>query len=250
MFNILKAEFKKLFKGKLIYILMAGSLVFAFLAAFLFKMLDDMLPDMGIEMGYISQFGSIFTPLNNIGLLLTIFVIIIGTSEFSQRTIRNKLTGGYSRSTIYLASYIKLVVIALITVTLTFIFTYLFLLIMVGTDNTAFLDYLNIYVIGVTSLLVLYAIINLIIFKLNTFGKVFGVTIALLLLTMIIFTIVQIKASDNLKQIITYIAPLITLSNVTAQELNDFLIIIFVNIFYIIGITSLGLVINNKTDYV
>lgn len=250
MTNILKAEFKKLFRGKLVYILLIGSIVFSLLTAVLYREMYNIIGTIGGEFTYIEAFSTIFTPLNNMGLLLLIFIIVIGASDFSNRTIRTKLVGGYTRSQIYITSLLKLLIITTVVITLYAFSTYLFLTLFVGKDPTPISEYINIYIIGLTTTIILYSIINLFVFRFGTFGKTLGITFVLIIGVAIIEALLSFKLKEDAFKIVRQFLPIAGLTNLSVLTLKNFFLTLGINVFYIVGINALGLHINNKIDYV
>lgn len=112
MLNLLKAEFFKIKKDKLLYIAL---IIIAFLAlslSFGYVGLEviidnEVFEEFLLELNGKGMFIGSFSPSQNIGILIPIVLTIITTREFSYGTVRNKIISGHKRTDIYLAMTIS-----------------------------------------------------------------------------------------------------------------------------------------------
>lgn len=251
MLNILKAEFNELFKGKLIYVLLVAIIIFPLFTATLYKIVslieqDDMFA------GFISTFEVFkqsFNPVNNLGLLLLILIIVLLSSDFTNNTVRNKLVGGYSKTTIYLTSLLKSFIIVFIISTLYALFSALSLGLLLNFSNNSFKDYLLVYIINMSSILTIYSIVNFLLFIFKSFGKTLGITLAFVFITLIVYSIFMFILNENTNKTIVTLIPFINVFYSNLFSLGRTIAILLVNLLYIGVITTLGIYLNEKIDY-
>ncbi len=116
MSGLLKADFRRVLKDKLILIMCIIAAAFAVITPLLYVMIfafsgdtiDD--SDMAMDMlnGLFSaktQFFASFSIGNNFGLVAPILLAIVLCKDFSYGTIRNKIISGKSRSSIFLSLF-------------------------------------------------------------------------------------------------------------------------------------------------
>lgn len=110
MRNLIKADFKRVFKDKLLLVMGILAVVFAAITPLLYAVMFSAL---GAEDEMISsfitgkaQFFGSFSIGNNLGLIAPVLLAIALCKDFSFGTIRNKIIAGKSRSTIYLSLFI------------------------------------------------------------------------------------------------------------------------------------------------
>lgn len=115
MSGLLKADFRRVFKDKLLIVMGILAVVFAvitpLLYAFMLSGTDTAENDMITEMvsGFVygkSQFFSSFSMGNNLGLIAPVLLAIVLCKDFSFGTIRNKIIAGKSRSAIFMSLFI------------------------------------------------------------------------------------------------------------------------------------------------
>lgn len=251
MINILKAEFNKLIKGKAIYILLIATIILPFLTAGLYKIVS-VIDDSGILQESLSTFELFkqsFNPLNNIGLLLLITIIVIISTDFSNNTIRNKIVGGYSKTQVYLSSLIITLILSFIYMTIYTILTVLLSGVFINFSNNTFKQYFYIYIVNMSSLFTIYTIINFFLFIFKSFGKTLGITLALLFTILIVYSIFSFTINENTNKIIVTILPILNIFYSKLFSLGRTISIVLINIIYIITITTLGIYLNKKSDY-
>lgn len=115
MSGLLKADFRRILKDKLLIVMGILAVGFAALTPVLYaiifsttEVIEDELT-MGMLSGYISgknQFFASFSIGNNLGLIAPILLAIVLCKDFSYGTIRNKIIAGKSRSAIFLSLFI------------------------------------------------------------------------------------------------------------------------------------------------
>lgn len=115
MTGLLKADFRRVFKDKLLIVMGILAVVFALVTPLLYIVLlsatemtaDDMVTGMlsNLITGKGQFFGS-FSTGNNLGLIAPVLLAIVLCKDFSYGTVRNKIIAGNSRSQIYLSLFI------------------------------------------------------------------------------------------------------------------------------------------------
>jgi ABC-type transport system involved in multi-copper enzyme maturation permease subunit len=110
MRSLLQADFKRVFKDKLLLVLGILAVAFALMTPVLYAVLFSA---MGVEQepmlaGLISakaQFFSSFSMGNNLGLIVPVLLGIVLCKDFSYGTVRNKIIAGKSRTAIFLSLF-------------------------------------------------------------------------------------------------------------------------------------------------
>lgn len=114
MTGLLKADFRRVFRDKLLLIMGILAVAFALITPLLYAVLfsgNEAMSDPMVEQmlsGYISaknQFFGSFSIGNNLGLIAPVLLAIVLRKDFSFGTIRNKIISGKSRSAIYLSLF-------------------------------------------------------------------------------------------------------------------------------------------------
>lgn len=116
MLNLLKAEWIKLRKDKIIWIVVPIIIGFAILNSLLSSVLETLLetePIEGLNISFTGKalFFNSFNPSQNIGLVIPILICIFVAREFTYGTIRNKLIAGYKKRDIYLSITVSSLII-------------------------------------------------------------------------------------------------------------------------------------------
>ncbi|MBO5789476.1 MAG: hypothetical protein J6R42_05985 [Clostridia bacterium] len=110
MNKLLKVDMKRICKDKLLLVVSIIGLGFGILMPIIFKLLftglgvEDIM-DIGMDAKFF-LFNS-FSPSNNFGIILPVFLCIIVCKDFSHGTIRNKIICGHKRSHIFLSMFIS-----------------------------------------------------------------------------------------------------------------------------------------------
>ena len=115
MRSLIKIDLVRIFKDKLFLIAAIITGAFSVFTPLLYKLLFSMLDTDGIEGAGSSMFTpsardmffTAFTPGNNLGLIVPIFVTIILCKDFSWGTVRNKLISGKRRWEVFLSTFIS-----------------------------------------------------------------------------------------------------------------------------------------------
>ncbi len=112
MRGLLKSDFRRVFKDKLLIVMGILAVVFAAITPLLYAVIfsgsgivDDEMA-MGMLSGFITgkaQFFGSFSLGNNLGLIAPVLLAIVLCKDFSFGTIRNKIIAGKSRTAIYLS---------------------------------------------------------------------------------------------------------------------------------------------------
>ncbi len=115
MSGLLKSDFRRVFKDKLLIVMGILAVVFAAITPLLYAVIfsgNDIVDDemtMGMLSGFITgkaQFFGSFSLGNNLGLIAPVLLAIVLCKDFSFGTIRNKIIAGKSRTAIYLSLFI------------------------------------------------------------------------------------------------------------------------------------------------
>ena len=114
MFDLLKADLKRVFKDKLFMILCIIAGAFILFTPLLYKALFsaiDMEDMMGMAINAKTLLFAAFSPSSDLGLIMPILVMIVLCKDFSQGTVRNKIICGKSRSQIFLSMLITCIIV-------------------------------------------------------------------------------------------------------------------------------------------
>ena len=116
MIGLLKADFRRLFKDKLLLVMGILAVVFALtmplLYAVLFSVLGmseedmQMMAALGFDINAKTLFFSSFSLGNDLGLIVPVLLAIALWKDFSYGTVRNKIIAGKSRSAIFMSLFI------------------------------------------------------------------------------------------------------------------------------------------------
>lgn len=113
MMNLLKADFRRVFKDKLMIVLIILTVIFALINPLIYALIFTGMDD--IEMELISlfldvsgkaQFFESFSLDSNLGLVAPVLLAIVLCKDFSYGTVRNKIIAGKSRVAIYLSTFV------------------------------------------------------------------------------------------------------------------------------------------------
>ena len=249
MLNIVKAEFKKFFRGKLFIATIILIIAFPLLSGILYGLVQNKVS--GNMFGITAEFAflSSFSPLNNLGLILLIFIQIILISDFSQNTIRNKIIAGYCKHKIYLSSTIFTLTISVVSTTVYALLTYLFTGIFISFSelNIAFL--IEHLVVGILATMAIYAFVQLVVFIFKSLGATLGTVLGSFLGTFLIYNILTMSMSVTAQRIVMVIVPLLHFSYFTEYQDLDMLWMVLSSIGFTAGAIGLGLFLNKKLDY-
>lgn len=111
MRNLLKADFKRVLKDKLLLVMGILAVVFASITPILYAVMfsgigieDD--PMISMLINAKTQFFASFSIGNNLGLIAPVLLGIALCKDFSFGTVRNKIIAGKSRSAIFLSLFV------------------------------------------------------------------------------------------------------------------------------------------------
>ena len=111
MTNLLRVNLYRMRKDILLYVCLAVSIVMVFASAATFQMLGLLT---GVDAEALGMFASgktmllnALSPMNNMGMLIPILLILMLARDYSNGTIRNKIICGYSRTTVFMASWVS-----------------------------------------------------------------------------------------------------------------------------------------------
>lgn len=143
MKNLLRADFKRVFKDKLLLVLGILAVVFALITPLLYVVIFSvMTPEEAEMMGALisakAQFFASFSLGNNLGLIAPVLLAIALCKDFSFGTIRNKVIAGKSRSSIFLSLFVTCSVVLIGVMLLHAFVTLGFSLIFFDYQPTAF----------------------------------------------------------------------------------------------------------------
>lgn len=124
MRKLLSADFSRLWKSKIFWLLEIGTLLFS-IAAYLLVGIN--VKNMGIYWILKNADFYLFLVLLYVGILTAVFSSLFFGTDYSDGTLRNKLTVGHSRKDIYLSSWVLNAAI-----TISFILTHYFVAVVIG----------------------------------------------------------------------------------------------------------------------
>ncbi len=254
MFNILKAEFKKFLKGKTIIAIIIVTIIFPIFTAGMYKILDGLVSNndgLGIDSIITAPmaFYSSFSPMQNYGLILLIFVLVLVINDFTQSTIRNKLIAGYDRKVIYTSTTLFAMIIMIVAVTLYAFLSYFLTGILISFGNVSFGEIAKFYLFAITSLITIYSFVILASFSFKRLGPTLGIVLGVLFALTIAFSIIMVGLKEDTIKIILIIAPFLKIFNALFVSDANFLVSIFINLLYASGLTTLGLLVTEKMDF-
>lgn len=254
MINILKAEFKKFFKTKTFIILTIITIIFPLFTTGMYKILDSMLSSddpIGLEslVNALQIFKNSFSPMQNYGLILLIFILVLLINDFTQNTIRNKLIAGYDRTKVFLSAAIFSLTIMFVAITIYAFLNYFLTGFLISFGDVKTIEIVEAYAYNITSLLVVYSFLILIGFIFKRLGATLGIVLGTLFLVMIAFSIISIGISGETTKIMLIIMPFLEMFNpLVVSEINIFLSI-GINLIYTVGLIGLGVLATNKMDF-
>lgn len=275
MTNLLKADFKKVYKDKLFMVVCIIGLVFAVLTPLInfgmLKLLSTQ-TDMSAESinaltgGQITAkyiFFMAFSPANDFGLIMPILFSVILCKDFSQGTVRNKILSGKSRSQIFLSTYI---VTTIMLVSLILIYAFMSLgvsLILFDYSTTPFTISDFWYALGSIGLwIVVYLAISAIVCLIAFVMKSVGLTIVMVIAVNMVLSLIggllsmaggMLSANgSNLADVLTIIANAIPFSATHGTgvgfKLIDVVVSLIASLAMAVGFVFLGMKIFNKKD--
>ena len=122
MAKLLKFEFRKLLRSKIIYIILGIAVVFVVMNALVYILLDNLMREIDPELvSSYSAYGFTKGALtNSFVTIIGVFIAIYATEDFTHGTCKNVIAKGYKRLEVYFSKYIvsliAILVIALLCV--------------------------------------------------------------------------------------------------------------------------------------
>ncbi len=264
MKHLLKADLKKFFTAKLTIFLLILCVALPLLnngVVALMRYIFGGSEELGAILGGAFMYVNSFSPINNVGLVVLIVIIVVGASDFTQNTIRNKIVAGYKKEEVYISSLL----FNLITMTIImFVYTtatYLFFGLFNGFTIEDFGDVLKIAVIAFSALWFLYTLVTLFLYKFKTIIAPLVISLGGVFLLMALYALLNIIPPTKfdvtiIKQIIPFLRIIdvsyaFDLENVTIIRVDTALwwVSLLVNLGHITWLTALGVFVSKRTDY-
>lgn len=276
MNGLLKSDFRRVFKDKLLIVMGILAVVFAAITPLLYAVIfsgNDIVDDemaMGMLSGFITgkaQFFGSFSLGNNLGLIAPVLLAIVLCKDFSFGTIRNKIISGKSRTAIYLSLFITCATV-LITVMLLHAFITLGIsLLFFDYQSTPFTlsdfwYFLESLAFEILLLLCVAAMLSWLCATMKNVGLVIVLFVAIVFALVMAGSIIQViisvlEVADGSKQTIKILGFInrINVGNATAYigmgteyTLKDVLYLTIPALTGLLGFTGLGLLKFNKKD--
>jgi len=271
MINLLKVDFKRILKDKLLIIVCIIALVMSLFMPLLFKGitqigggLEDGLSIENVSLGF---FSNAFAAGSNVGLILPIFVAIIINKDFSYGTIRNKIICGNKRSSIFLSTFITsatitvaiMIIQALITLIATIVLfggvkfsgsdiSYLFQTILYGillyVFISALVSFLAVWAKNVGLIIVCYVAISMF----CSFAGTIIIGLQAFVQKEMIVKFLEFINNINLYYADGGILSIFGIGEAASYSLKDILFKTITPIVYTIGLLGIGIFVFNKKD--
>jgi ABC-type transport system involved in multi-copper enzyme maturation permease subunit len=256
MKKLLIADLRRIFKGKGIYVLMTLGFIFPAISALIVQLsglaANDVaeLGDLAAEVfNPVALYAGSFNPTQNIGLILLIVVAVLISGEFTNNTIRNKIVAGHSKTSLFLSSLVTVLTYVFVVVLVNSSFTYLFNSISFGLQP--FSDYFKRGLVAYSSIFVIYTIMTLLTYQFKNLAGPLGLVLGIYFVLMMISTIVfSFNEGTGFKaKVLFYIFPFLYLSGIATPIKLEWLWATLTNVGYLALLTTLGILLANRTDY-
>ncbi|HOA11166.1 MAG TPA: hypothetical protein PKO14_01940 [Bacilli bacterium] len=256
MKKLLIADLRRIFKGKGIYVLMTLGFIFQAISALIVQLsglaANDVaeLGDLAAEVfNPVALYAGSFNPTQNIGLILLIVVAVLISGEFTNNTIRNKIVAGHSKTSLFLSSLVTVLTYVFVVVLVNSSFTYLFNSISFGLQP--FSDYFKRGLVAYSSIFVIYTIMTLLTYQFKNLAGPLGLVLGIYFVLMMISTIVfSFNGGTGFKaKVLFYIFPFLYLSGIATPIKLEWLWATLTNVGYLALLTTLGILLANRTDY-
>lgn len=256
MKKLLIADLRRIFKGKGIYVLMTLGFIFPAISALIVQLsglaANDVaeLGDLAAEVfNPVALYAGSFNPTQNIGLILLIVVGVLISGEFTNNTIRNKIVAGHSKTSLFLSSLVTVLTYVFVVVLVNSSFTYLFNSISFGLQP--FSDYFKRGLVAYSSIFVIYTIMTLLTYQFKNLAGPLGLVLGIYFVLMMISTIVfSFNEGTGFKaKVLFYIFPFLYLSGIATPIKLEWLWATLTNVGYLALLTTLGILLANRTDY-
>ncbi len=251
---LLKADSRRILKNPLTYILLGIAFILPVLTTSMLYGLILFAVEGDISLmpaGAAENYAQSFSLLNNVGLMMIIFISLIVAQDFSQFTVRNKIIAGYSRTAIYFNVLIVNLTLAFLTTFINSSSTYLTALIFQGFKNPEFGEIFKFGLIGYSSVLMLFAFNTLLVVNFKKATGPLLLTVALpfaILLLSGINEAINFFFSVNI-QAVYYAFPLLRLVLVLGSDTREWYYALLANAVHIGYLIPLGLLITKRTDF-
>ena len=276
MTGLLKADFRRVFRDKLLLIMGILAVAFALITPLLYSVLfsgNEAMNDPMVEemlSGYISakaQFFGSFSLGNNLGLIAPVLLAIVLRKDFSFGTIRNKIIAGKSRSAIYMSLFTTCSVVIIAVMLLHAFITLGLSLVFFDYQATPFTlsdfwYFLESLAFDLLTLLFVSALLSWLCASMKNVGLVIVLYVAITFFLVMAGSIIQVVitvmeelgGSENTIAVLRFIDR-INIGNAaahigtgTSYSLEDVLYLTVPSIVGILGFTGLGLWRFNKKD--
>ncbi|HOQ70891.1 MAG TPA: hypothetical protein PLU08_04030 [Bacilli bacterium] len=255
MKKLLIADLRRIFKGKGIYVLMILGFIFPAISALIVQLsglANDVaeLGDLAAEVfNPVALYAGSFNPTQNIGLILLIVVGVLISGEFTNNTIRNKIVAGHSKTSLFLSSLVTVLTYVFVVVLVNSSFTYLFNSISFGLQP--FSDYFKRGLVAYSSIFVIYTIMTLLTYQFKNLAGPLGLVLGIYFVLMMISTIIfSFNGGTGFKaKVLFYIFPFLYLSGIATPIKLEWLWATLTNVGYLALLTTLGILLANRTDY-
>ena len=127
MLSLLKADFFRVIKSKLLYIALILCILFPIILVALYLGLNEIAPEEQKALfNPLTLYQGSFSISNNIGIVICVFSSIFVAADITSGTLRNKIINGASRTKIYFSHLIVSFIFNLVTIIIYSSFTLLF----------------------------------------------------------------------------------------------------------------------------
>ena len=127
MANLIKFEFRKLFKSKLFYVCGIILIASIFLTLATLKISYNLLKDSPYAIGDTTTVLDVLKATNTVlPLLLAVFVVIFVCEDYTSDTIKNIYAKGYSKTSIFFSKYLVSLIVCLIYLAIDLLFKFVF----------------------------------------------------------------------------------------------------------------------------
>jgi len=258
MKTLLIADLRRIFKGKGIYVLMTLGFIFPAISALIVQLsglaANDVaeLGDLAAEVfNPVALYAGSFNPTQNIGLILLIVVGVLISGEFTNNTIRNKIVAGHSKTSLFLSSLVTVLTYVFVVILVNSSFTYLFNSISFGFGLQPFSAYFKRGLVAYSSIFVIYTIMTLLTYQFKNLAGPLGLVLGIYFVLMMISTIVfSFNGGTGFKaKVLFYIFPFLYLSGIATPIKLEWLWATLTNVGYLALLTTLGILLANRTDY-
>jgi ABC-type transport system involved in multi-copper enzyme maturation permease subunit len=192
------------------------------------------------------------SPMNNMGWLIPILLIFMMVRDYTYGTIRNKIIFGYSRTQIYLASYLTTLLCGLGIMLLNMLISGGIGSLMYGYGEEFNLEVLTGLILIIVLGLLIYSVFLTIAHVSLQIFQIYGFIAYIVLLFGIMgLSFLNLASADNkLIQIISDSNPINQISYIALPLLEKSMIfkIIISNILFLLGLNAIGIYYLNKMD--